>query len=90
MTEDLHSLETCISVNNNLRGKLDSLLESPMLFDIRVKLTSVPIILADFNLWSCESDNFIYKVLCDSFYFDITLKQNRFIILSQFPVNNLE
>ena len=29
----LQSLETCASVNNNLRGKLVSLLEIPIVFD---------------------------------------------------------
>ena len=46
----LRSLETYVLVNNNLRGKQFSSLESPIIFDERFKLTSVPFFIADFNL----------------------------------------
>ena len=39
----LRSSETCVSVNNNLCGKLFSSLESSTMFDEIFKATSVPI-----------------------------------------------
>ena len=59
----LHMFETCVSVNNNLCGKQVSSLECPIKFDERIKATSVPFFLADFNLLSYEWDNFTFKVL---------------------------
>ena len=59
----LRSFETCVLVNNSLFGKLFSLLESPIIFAERLKVTSVPFFIADFNLLSCELDNFTFKVL---------------------------
>ena len=59
----LRIFETCLSVNNNLCGKLVSSLELPIKFDERFKATSAPIFIPDFNLLSCELDNFIFKVL---------------------------
>ena len=41
----LHIFETCVSVNNNLCGKLVSSLEFPIKFDERLKVTSVPFLL---------------------------------------------
>ena len=43
--------------------KLVSSLESPITFDERFKVTSVPIFVPDFSLLSCELDNFTFKVL---------------------------
>ena len=63
----LRSLETCVLVNNNLCGKLFSSLESPKTFEESLKVTLVPFFIADFNLLSCEFDNFTFKVL----YWDI-------------------
>ena len=62
---DLGIYETCVySVNNNLCGKLDPLLESPTTFDESFKITSVPFIIRDFDLlMSYVSDNFTFKVL---------------------------
>ena len=49
--------------NNSLCGKLVSLLESPIKFGERFKVTSVPYFVSDFNLLSCELDNFTFNVL---------------------------
>ena len=43
----LRIFEICVSVNNNLCGKLVSLLELPIRFDKRFKVTSVPFAIAD-------------------------------------------
>ena len=59
----LQSLETYVSVNNNLYGKSVSSLEFPVKLDERFKLTSVQFFTLDFNLLSCELDNFTFKVL---------------------------
>ena len=53
----LQSLEIWVLVNNNLRGKLFSSLESPTTFDEIFKGTSVQFFIPDFNLLSCELDN---------------------------------
>ena len=45
----LRIFETCVSVNNNLCGKLVSSLELPIKFDERFKVTSVPFLIPDFN-----------------------------------------
>ena len=52
----------CVLVNNNLCGKLVSLLEFPIKFDERFKVGPVPILIADFNLLSCELDNFTFNL----------------------------
>ena len=57
----LHIFETCVSVNNNLGGKLVSL-EFPIKFDERFKVT-FPFFDADFSFLSDEWDNFTFKVL---------------------------
>ena len=59
----LQSLETCVSVNNNLCRKLVSSLESPATFDGRFKVTAVPFFIPDFNLLSYELEKFTFKVL---------------------------
>ena len=59
----LRSLETCVLVNNNLCGKLFSLSESLTTFDERFKVTLVLFFIGDFNLLSCELDNFAFKLL---------------------------
>ena len=63
LAKALQILETCLLVNSNLCGKLVSLLELPITFHERLKITSVPIFITDFNLLSCDLDNFIFKVL---------------------------
>ena len=59
----LRSLETFVSVNNNLCQKLLSSLELPITFHERLKVTLVSIFVRDFNLWSWKLDNFRFKVL---------------------------
>ena len=60
----LRSLEKCVLVNNTFWGKLFSLLESPATFGESIKVTSAPLFISDFNLLSCELENFTFKVLC--------------------------
>ena len=76
----LRSLKACVLVNNNRCGKLVSSLESPTTFDENFKVTSVPILIPDFNSLSCELDNFTFNLKCyiESFYIDI-LKQNKIV-----------
>ena len=45
--KDLRSLKTCVSVNNNLCGKLILSLESPITFDESFKVPSVPVFILD-------------------------------------------
>ena len=59
----LESLETCVSINNSLCGKLISSLESPITFGEIFKVSSVSFSIPDFNLISCELDSFTLKVL---------------------------
>ena len=47
-----------VSVNNNLREKLVSSLESPITFDKRNKDTSVAFFISNFNLLSCKLDHY--------------------------------
>ena len=58
----LRVFETCVLVNNNFCRKLVSSLESPIISNNRFKVTSVLFSIPDFNLLSCELDNFIFKV----------------------------
>ena len=41
--------KTCVLINNNLSGKFNSSLELPVTFDKRLKVTSVPFSIPDFN-----------------------------------------
>ena len=59
----LQVLETCVSVNDNLYGKLVPSLEFPIKFDERFRVTLLQFFIQDFNLLSCELDNFTLKVL---------------------------
>ena len=59
----LRSFETYVLVNNNLCGKLFSLLESPETFDEFLKVTSALLFIPDFNWLSWELDIFTFKVL---------------------------
>ena len=59
----LQSLKTCVLINNNLCGKSALSLESSRTFYERFKGTSGSFFIPDFNLLSCELDNFMYKVL---------------------------
>ena len=49
----LQILETWVTVNNDLYGKLVSSLVSPNTFDERFKVTFVPFFILDFNSLSC-------------------------------------
>ena len=51
--------ETGVLVNNNLCGKLFSSSESWITFDGRFKVTWVPTFISEFNLFSCELNNFL-------------------------------
>ena len=46
-----------------MRIKLVPLSELPTIFDDNLKTTSGPFFYADFNLLSCEFDNFTFKLL---------------------------
>ena len=61
----LRIFETCVSVNNNLWGKLFSSLESRTTFDESFKVTLVPFFISYFLFYSlsCELDNFTFKEL---------------------------
>ena len=65
------SFETCVLPNSNLCGKSISSLESPTIFDERFKVTWVQLFIADFNLLSCELDNFTFDIL---YWFTFTIK----------------
>ena len=86
----LRRFETCVLVNNNSSGELVSSLESPIIFDERFKLTWVPSFIPDFNLLSCELDDFTFTVLHWVIYIDIILKQNKILFLSQVLLKNLK
>ena len=62
-TKALQSPKTFVSVNNNFRGKLVLLLELPVTFDERFIANSVPFFIPDFNLLSCELNNFTFNRL---------------------------
>ena len=59
----LRSLEPFVLLNNNLCEKLISSLVLPIAFNKRFNVTSVPFFIPDYNLLSCELDNFTFKVL---------------------------
>ena len=50
-----------VSVNNELCEKLISSLELPVKFDERFRLSSI--FIAEFELLSCELDNYTFNVL---------------------------
>ena len=59
----LRSFETWVLVNNNLCGKLFSSLESSTTLDENFIVISVLFFVPDFNLLSCNLENFTFKVL---------------------------
>ena len=77
----LKIFETCVLVNNNLCEKSVLSFEFPVKFDERLKVTSVPFFIADFNFLSCEVDNFTFNVIYWVVYIKIILKWNEIIIL---------
>ena len=54
------------------------------------KVTLVVYFIANFNLLSCELDNFTFKLYIESFYINNILKQKKLTILPQFLVKNLK
>ena len=52
--------EACVLVNNSLSRKLVSSLKSKTTFD---EITIVQVFIPDFNILSCELENFTFKVL---------------------------
>ena len=60
----LQNLQTCVLVNNNLFGKLVSSLELPITFHERIEVTTVSFFVPDYNLLSCELDNFTFMLFC--------------------------
>ena len=54
----LRNFETCVLFNNNLCRKLFSSLESPITLDGSFRFTSVPFLIPNFKLFSCELDSF--------------------------------
>ena len=63
LAKALRDLEICVLVDNNICRKLFAALEPPTTFDEIFKVTSVPCFISDFNLLSCELDNFTFKML---------------------------
>ena len=59
----LRFFETYLLVDNKLGGKFILSLEIPIKFDERFKVTSVSFLISDFNLLSCELDNFTFNML---------------------------
>ena len=59
----LRILEIYLSVNNNSCGKLPLSLESPIMLGDNLITTSFSFFIADFNLFSCEFYNFVFKRL---------------------------
>ena len=80
-------LETCVSFNNNLCGKLVSSLKSPTTFDGRFKVIWVPFFIPQFNLLSWKLDSFTFKVLWFAiiyrYYTKAKQNQNTFMVLSE-------
>ena len=54
-------LENCLSVNNDVCGKLVSVV--PIIFVDSPRVTPVSFFVADFLLWSCESDECTFMLL---------------------------
>ena len=56
----LRNLKTSVSPNNSFRWKLVASSESPVTFDERFKVTSVPCFIDDFSLLSSKLGNYIF------------------------------
>ena len=63
LAKTLQSFKTCLSASNNLYGTLALALESSITFHKKFKVTLVPCFIPDFNLLSCELNNFTFKLL---------------------------
>ena len=66
--------------------ELVSLLESPIMFDERFRVTSVAFFVANLNFLNWELDNLTFKLYIKSFYIVTILKRNKVTILSCLPV----
>ena len=58
----LSIFETCVLVKNKFSVRLVSSLESSTIFNENLKVTWVPFFIPDFNLLTCELDNFTFRV----------------------------
>ena len=74
----LRSFQTCVLVNNNLCGKLVSLLVLPATFDEIFKATLVPFFVPDFDFISCELGRFTFKCYIGSFHIKANNKLGHF------------
>ena len=74
LAKALQTFETCVLDNNNLCEKLVSLLELPIKFDERFKVTSVSFFIRDFNLLRCELHICTFNLL---YHFILILYQNK-------------
>ena len=76
--------ETCLSVSNNLCGKLFSSVVLPIIFDDSLRVTFSPFCAADFTnfLSSCELITLRLHCHIDSFYTDIVLNQDKIAMFS--------
>ena len=63
LAKALRRFATSLLVKNNYCVKSVSSSELPMIFDDNHKITSDSLFMADFNLLSCEFDNFTFKLL---------------------------
>ena len=69
------ALLICVLVNCNLCGKLFASLEFPTTFDEIFKVTLVPFFSTDFNLLSCELNNFYIRAKIKFEYFYSSLRK---------------
>ena len=58
----LRILETCLSVSNSSCGKLVLSIELPIMLGYNLTTTSFSFFIADFNLLSCEFNNFTFTL----------------------------
>ena len=63
LAKDLQGFATCLSVNNNLFGKLVLSSESPIILGDSLKITSIWVFTAVFNLLSSEFNSFKFRWL---------------------------
>ena len=63
LAKALRRFATFLLVKNHLWEKLVSSSELSIIFDDRLRTTSVSFFIADFNLLSCEFDSFTFKLL---------------------------
>ena len=71
--------ETCVLVNNNLWGELATSWKLPTTFDERFKVTSVHLLFLIPKILISNQTILHWKYYIESFYFNIILKQNKFM-----------